>query len=318
MSSLKSFFDKQVNFHKKIININDLLDEEKEDITKSLALALHAEVSSLISATNYKSHVKLKKDVDLDKILFESVDVLRYVIAILNTWGITYDAFEKAFDMKDTYLNLSHEISQKTWQRQPVAIVDMDDVIVDFRRFFANWIENKYNIKIDIEIPEYYFVTDLVRNGINPENIFGEFIEDGGLAKINAVEGANDFLKFLKSEGYWIQLLTARPSDNLRCLYDTYSWLALNNICFDEVSFSTEKFRWCATSKYYDSNSIAFAIDDSPKHITDYFSHKVPVYAPVKPYNKHQTNIDKNLVRMYNSFSDLKNLITNKTWSKNA
>ena len=57
----------------------------KEIITQNLVLSAHAELSSLIEELNYKNHhTKKSKNVDKFKILFESVDVIRYVMAILN------------------------------------------------------------------------------------------------------------------------------------------------------------------------------------------------------------------------------------------
>ena len=118
------------------------------------------------------------------------------------------------------------------------------------------------------------FIDALKETGLNPERIFMTFVNSGGFASLPISEGAHDFLNGLKEKGYWIQILTARPEENLQCLYDTYWWLNQNDIPFDDVAFSSEKFRWCAQSKYYDSDSIAFAIDDSPKHASEYDSQR--------------------------------------------
>ena len=69
-------------------------------------------------------------------------------------------------------------------------------------------------------------------------------------------------------------------------MYNTYQWLEKYNFRYDDIAFSSEKFRWCAKSKYYDSRSIAFAIDDSPKHASEYAKHGIRVKVPVKSYNK--------------------------------
>jgi len=56
-----------------------------------LSLELHAEVSSLVSAINFKAHRKEKKQPDRDKILYEGIDILRYTMAIMNVWNISSD-----------------------------------------------------------------------------------------------------------------------------------------------------------------------------------------------------------------------------------
>ena len=53
-----------------------------------------------------------------------------------------------------------------------------------------------------------------------------------------------------------------------------------------EVDFSSEKFRWCAKSRYYDAGKIEFAIDDAPKHVAEYAKHGIFCYMPKKNYNK--------------------------------
>ena len=68
-------------------------------------------------------------------------------------------------------------------------------------------------------------------------------------------------LQDIRNRGYWIQLLTARPKENLKCLHDTYYWLDNNDIPYDAIDFSSEKFRWCAKSRYYDAGKIEFAIE---------------------------------------------------------
>jgi len=84
-------------------------------------------------------------------------------------------------------------------------------------------------------------------------------------------------------------------------MYDTYQWLDKHKIEYDDVGFSTEKFRWCAKSKYYDKKAIAFAIDDSPKHAEEYAKHGIRVKVPVKSYNK---NINQE-VDYYENFNSL-------------
>jgi len=284
----------------KVFNAEDI-----EKVTQSLALCAHAEISELISATNYKNHHNPGiSNVDETKILYESVDVIRYMMAILNLWEIDSDAFLNAFMRKDVYLNERKRIDDNPWQGQPVAIVDMDDVLVEFRSGFAKWLNVKKDIWPDVESKEYYFIDALAKSGENPEGVFEEFIADHGfLDWLEPNPDAQCFLKELKAAGYWIHILTARPDDNLNCFYDTFAWLNRNNLYFDDISFSAEKFRWCAKSKYYDSGAIKFAIDDSPKHATEYATHGMHCYVPKMPYNEDQWGIAG--ITAYGSFEEL-------------
>lgn len=313
MISVKELFKSQKEFNDLFYDLESLSDDEKEEITKSLSLALHSEVSSLISAINFKDHKHNRREIDKCKILFESVDAFRYILSILNIWEISSDNFLKAFDDKDVFLNLRHSHGKKRWNKGPVVIVDIDDVIADFRNNFSSWVENRYNIDIDVESPEYYFITDLVKHGINPEGVFLDFVAEGGFRSLSPVEGAVEFLKGLRERGCWIQLLTARPADNIRCFYDTYGWLSDHDIVFDKIEFSTEKFRWCATSEYYDSGSILFAIDDSPKHAEDYSQHGIKCCVPMKSYNKQVWKNDN--IITFSKFEEIFKIIENTQYN---
>ena len=276
----------------------DLTKQELDVNTQQLALCAHAELSSLVNATNFKKHHGNLEAVDRDRILFESIDVLRYILAIQNLWSISSKEVESAFDAKDAYLKSRLRIQNNPWSGQPVAIIDMDDVLVDFRVGFANWLNATYNIDVDVDSKEYYFITALEKVGKNPEEIFSRFITEGGFGKLSPVKGAREFITSLKELGYWVQILTARPEEDLRCMYDTYQWLDKHCIHYDDIGFSSEKFRWCAKSKYYDSKSIAFAVDDSPKHAEEYAKHGIRVKVPIKSYNREISN----LVEYYDCF----------------
>ena len=276
---------------------------KKAEITKTLSLCLHAEVSELVQSIEIRDHHIQADNIDKTKMLYESVDVFRYILAILNLNEISCDSFLNAFHDKDNYLACLDK-NQSCWDgKKPVVIVDIDDVLAEFRCDFADWLCKTYNVEVDVESEEYYFITALSNIGINPEEVFENFVKDDGFRNLRLVPGAREYLCRLQEDGYWIQLLTARPGDNLRCFYDTYSWLIKNNIPFDSLDFSSEKFRWCAKSTYYDKGAIKFAIDDSPKHATEYVTHGISCFVPNKSYNKGVHDLDDIIV--YDNFSSV-------------
>ena len=291
---------KQKKYNNKVIGEN-LSRHQKEIHTQQLALCAHAELSALVNATNFKKHHGSLEKVDRDNIIYESIDVLRYIQAIQNVWNITSREVELAFEAKDAYLNSRKRIQDNPWTGQPVAIVDMDDVLVDFRSCFARWLKEAYGLSVNVESEEYYFITELSKLELNPEEVFSNFIAQDGFLHLDPNFGARSFINELKKRGYWIQILTARPEEDLRCMYNTYQWLEKYNFHYDDIAFSSEKFRWCAKSKYYDSKSIAFAIDDSPKHASEYAKHGINVKVPIKSYNKDISHE----VDYYYEFKDL-------------
>lgn len=300
---VQDLFRDQSHFSELIGTSGEMTDGERDRMTRQLSLALHTEVSNLVSATSYRPHTDDKPSPDSDKILFESVDVIRYAIAIMNLWDLSPERFEEAWVLKDSYLTSYRSTEGNVYSGQEVAIVDIDDVLCEFRLSFSNWLKKTYDIDASVESPEYYFINALKDAGVNPEGVFEKFISEGELAHIPVVDGAVDFIKGLRDAGLFVHLLTARPKENLRCLYDTHAWLRKSGIVFDRLDFASEKLRWCMQSEYWVSGTIGFAIDDSPKHASEYAKHGVRVLSPRKSYNTEITDLEN--VTVYNSFSQL-------------
>ena len=307
---MNSLFNIQKKFNDIFFNLENLTQKEKEDITRSLCLAAHTEVSELVSGLNFKDHRLQKKDFDLNKVLYESVDAIRYIISILNLWEVSPEKFEEAFLDKDLFLQTRHRITSNSWEGQPVVIVDIDDVLAHFRSGFLKWLEEYHGVYVNPDSREYYTSSEVKKAGLNPEQVFFEFIDQ---RKIRYLESDDDMIREinkLKDAGFWIQLLTARPKENLVCLYDTYFWLENSKLKYDMLDFSGEKYRWCAQSDYFDQGKIICAIDDSAKHAAEYAKHNIPVFLPSTSYNQEVHNME-NVFVLNNPdtlFDDIKNL----------
>ena len=133
---------------------------------------------------------------------------------------------------------------------------------------------------------QYYSSIAVKDIGLSPESVFEEFMEEDGLLTIPAFQNASLMTEALQKSGYEIQLLTSRPEANLRCKYQTLQSLLDNNIVFDKLNFSSEKYIWLAKQDFYLDGRFKFAIDDSPKHVSEYANHNVPVVMPIYEYNK--------------------------------
>jgi len=295
-ATIKDLFRLQRKFNDIFYDMEDLKIGEREDITKSLTLALHTEVSSLISAINFKDHRQNKKHVDDNKILFESVDIFRYLISILNIWEISPERFEDAFLDKDLFLHTRYRLNSNKWSGQKVIIVDLDDVISKFRDGFLRWLSETHNIIVDSQSKEYYTTTEIKLVGLNPEKMFLDFINERGLKSLDVDQGMIDVVNSFHEEGYWIHILTARPEENLVCHYDTFYWIEKSGLKYDRLDFSSEKYKWCTQSDYFDGGQIVCAIDDSAKHAAEYAKHGIPVFLPSKNYNTEVHDMENVIV----------------------
>ena len=290
----------QKKFSDIFFDSSDLTSQQKTELTKTFCLSLHSEVSQLINAVNYKQHTENDARPDMERILFESVDCIRYVLSLLNLWGLTSEDFVSAFESKDNFLHKRNSLnSKKRNKNQPVIVCDIDDVISQFRMPYAEFVKKEFNIVIDPYSTEYYNIEPITKAGIDPEHVFNRFVGTGMFAKVPVCPGMPEFLEDLKRQGYWIQLLTARPGQDARCKYDTYDWLVKNNIPFDGIDFTPEKYVWLSDKDFYIEGDLVCAIDDSLKHASEYARHGVPVVVPETSYNSHfSKDLTKNLKRV--------------------
>ena len=309
--NLKEILDNQEKFSKNFYNKEKLDLKQKEELLKTLCLGLQQEISQIVSSTNFKVFDKTSFELDKNKITFGMIDAIRYIFAISNLYDLNADDLISAYKEKENYLNKKLETQNKTYTKgNKVLVVDIDDIICDFRCYFNNWLKETHNVFIDKNSTSYYSSKEVKEVGLSPEKVFEDFIQENNLVNIPTIKNAKEFLDIASAKGYYIQLLTSRPENNLKCKYQTYMWLEKNNIYFDNLSFSPEKYIWVAKKDFFINGDLAFAIDDSPKHAMEYSSHDIKVIIPSLPYNKNIIQ-NKNVVRLEkkNFFKQLVSLI---------
>ncbi len=282
--SVKELLEIQKKFSDACFDQNDMSDKDIVEKHKTFCLSLHDEVAQLSNAVHYKDHRQEISPVDRQRVLYETIDIMRYSLATLNLWGITHKEFLDGFYARDASLWDKKNRALSSWSGQKVAIVDVDDVIARFREGFFAWLNDRFDLDLSVDLPEYYYSGPV--GSMTGEEAFSLFIDEGGFRDLKANNNVIETLQDLKKEGYWIQLLTARPDDNLKCMYDTYHWLEKEKIPYDNLAFSSEKYRWLSDKPFFKNNKISFAIDDSPKHASEYATHGIKVAVPMRSYNK--------------------------------
>ena len=152
---LKTMFERQDEFSSLFFDNDEMTEHQKEEMTKSFALALHAEATGLATSVNFKDHRLVKHDIDKNKILYKSVDAFRYLLATLNLWEFNTADFVGAFWDKDLYLHMRHKMEKNNWNGHPVILVDLDDVLNEFRECFTAW-PLRRSRKQDFFLREYF------------------------------------------------------------------------------------------------------------------------------------------------------------------
>lgn len=302
-------FECQRNFASNFYDIASMTDDEKEQLTVKLSAAMHNEMSDLLGGLNFETHRPSKKNINRAHILYEAVDVWRYLQAILNVWDVNADDFRNAFDDKEKFLTMRHTLEKKEWSGEPVILVDIDDVLSDFRKNFTDWMRAEKGIHVSADSKEYYATKELTSSGHTPDGLFTEYIEKRNIQNLDKIHETVDAINNLHDQGYWIHLITARPGHNLVCKYDTFQWLEKAGVKCNRVSFDPEKFLWLSRTDYHKNGKVVCAIDDSQKHATEYAKHGVKCFAPKTSYNEELSTVDG--VTFYNDGNDLFEKITN-------
>jgi uncharacterized HAD superfamily protein len=308
-NTIENFLNAQKHFAEAFYQSENMTPKQKEEMLKTIALAMHYEISEIVSSCNFKVFDKTDFSVDKNKILYNNIDVFRYMLATMNLYDIKANQFIDAFHERDLFLKIENRI-KKPELNQKVVIVDIDDVIGDFRNYFNSWLKEKYNIHIPEDSTSYYSSKEVKDHGLSPERVFEVFIEENKLLDIPVLTETVELLDNLRKQGVYIQLLTARPDFNLKCKYQTYVWLDKNNIPFDNIDFASEKYIWVAKKDYYIKGNVLFAIDDSPKHSMEYATHDVKVLLPDLPYNQNANH--EYITRFDRSNLEFKTLLDNK------
>lgn len=254
----------------------------KELLMRDLILSMVREVAdlSLVTASNSLPTEEKTSSSDSNKkdwLLYQSVDIIKYALAIMNLVDIDGKALTEAFSKKDIYLRRKY-FTKPLPKDTTILIVDIDDVLNNFRDEFHDFIKETYGIELASN--SYYSTVKLKNLGIYPDLVYKEFIERGFLQRLKYNEEA---VSTLNSVDLPIVLLTSRPSSNLTCLYDTYWWLEQTGLKYHSLNFSPEKYLWVSQQNY----SGVVAIDDSPKHALEYATHGVTVLCPKANYNEH-------------------------------
>ena len=125
-----------------------------------------------------------------NNITYGITDALRYLFAISNLYDISSEEIDQAYKEKDLYLNKQLDLQNKLPDLdQPVLVIDIDDVLGNFREHFNSWLYESYGVLIDKNSTSYYSSKEVKSEGHSPEKVFEDFITKNELLKIEIMEG---------------------------------------------------------------------------------------------------------------------------------
>jgi len=249
---------------------------DKARTAKDLALGLYEEAGELTrDVTHFKAHILKATTIERVNVADEAADVLKYLVAICQLYGVTdtdlYEAFmRKSAVVEDRARGERLELERNT----RVVLCDLDNCIADL----SDW-QNKLN-KAQGGAPMNNETVTLL------ETLKEDFYRNGGFTKLPAIKGASEGTKELRRLGYKIVIITARPYWQYKRLYaDTLQWLKENEIAYDLILFNKDKAE--AIYEHILPARPAFFIEDREKHAVEVAGIGVPVLLLDWDYNRN-------------------------------
>ena len=101
-TSLQKMFERQAELQKMFgYEFEKMTVIEKEQLTKDMVLYLLEETHELLRETNFKTHKKVRKEVNRDNIKEELSDILHFFINLCLVWDVSVENLEEAFFKKN-------------------------------------------------------------------------------------------------------------------------------------------------------------------------------------------------------------------------
>jgi hypothetical protein len=283
LDKFDKMFDIQYNFTKKIfkekfkLDINNISKNRELDIkwTKEYILALIKEATEVLDETDWKTHASKSSNDIKDNILEECIDVFKYLLGFLIIKGFNKKQIYNKFIDKSKVVEakLKQELQMKQISnKEKIVIIDIDGVIASWPETFINFV----NIHTDNYFNNYSTMKKTVDRKLLIE-LKEKYRLSGWKSDMKMLFQANEFIDYLKDEGYTVVIITARPYKIYNRIYsDTINFLDKNKIKYDAIIWEQEKEKYII--EHFNKNQIAFCVDDDIRNVNQLSSNGFDTY----------------------------------------
>lgn len=273
MDKLEQMFETQKEFEDHFfrktfgVSLEDFMmsDDSKLAWNKEFILCLMKESSELLDNLNWKHHTDLNVDQSKDNFVENSVDLIKYLFALLAINGITASDVYSKFVSKSVVVRAKFE--QKLLLQQlkkdkdkKIALIDIDGVLSDYPNSF---------LESTLYLKKFDNIQDAMSSDYSAYHIAKKYYRRSGVkADIGVREGAKELLDYLKDHDYFIILLTSRPYDKISRIYqDTLYWLDNKKLKYDAIIWEKEKAKYVI--KHLSEHNVVFCVDDELKQVNE-------------------------------------------------
>jgi len=294
---MKKLLEAQARQQRLWYDVSSLTPEQRSEWTDELLLGLYEEVGELARQIRTRAHVKPER-VPGGNVLAETVDVLKYLLALSDLRGISAEELERAFMEKTEAVTARYrqrhlELTEQTC----VLVTDLDGCVADALPFVERF-GAYHNEK---------------GSGLEREQAVSEWYESGGFLDLEVVAGARETLAEARSNGCLIAIVTARPQWAHRRVYlDTVGWLRKHGIEYDILVF--EKDKHDALIRHVLPARVIGFVEDRDKHAIELAAHNIPVLLMDYPWNRNTVPAPHPFIRRVAGWTEIREHLASKEW----
>lgn len=237
---------------------------------KNSLLGLHEETAALGRATtSYKSHL-LDAQPDKMNVTIKIADCMKYLLLLAQQHGISRQSLVDAILKKSRVVSSRADAARIKLELDTKLIcVDLDDCVADLS------VEFDVGITVDGTRMTHDAI-EQVKHGLHSSDKF---------RKLPLIPDAGHSLQTIKTRGYKIAIITARPAWQYRHLhYDTIQWLKSNDVPFDALLFDKDKVD--AVYRHLRPAWPKYFIEDHPRNALALASAGIDVILYDRPHNR--------------------------------
>lgn len=296
---IQKAFSEKYFIEQQKVKLCEMTEADLKKWTKEYILCSSKELYEMLDELPWKQHRFIKQNHNIDNFIEEGVDAFKFLLNLFLLHGCTEEQFFQKFIDKSKVVDIRYEQEKKLKELKDkkdvkLAVIDIDGIVCNHSSAF-------------LSRSIYRTVHEFKTADINAYNqLKHEFRTSGFKRNAPVINGAQEFLKNLKDNGYLILLLTARPYEKIIRIYaDTLYWLESNSIIYDFLFFNKNKEQFIIDN--LSPEQVKFCLDDDIENVNKlalYFTtYLMPNYTL---YDRREIVKVRQNVRIVDSFEDIK------------
>lgn len=245
----------------------------------------------------------------------ELIDKFKYLLSLMDLADFPFERLEELYYAKSRVVQYRYQEEWAAELKQQCVVVDIDNVLADYVTGICRWAREHGHLLPMSNPSRMLFVGRLdelerTRGWVNAEStgvsvaewarVKHEFRSRGGKLSLPLMPSAASFLRWCRSRGWAIILITSRPVDQYPNIFtETLTWLTNSGLDFDYLWWSGEKGDRLASTFGELLKQVVFTVDDDPRFVSQYRTLGVKSYW----LNAHAT--DEQLIQDHDTVRSL-------------